>query len=1298
MGFVWFDSTFLCCLSARSASNVIRCYSNNPCVLRGSTALRSTVTLTRRVSKRGGSATSANSFKYAKINNLEGVYFNIMALQRAAMTKVHNADKAASFLKDALALTYRISEIVSSELQQEKRCARRESMVSVTPASGGGAGSLHDLVISRGDLSTFSAASSPSLSHNVRRQSILIGALQHLIVFLSFKLRRNDLLKYQTRISAFLLSPLIRHPKSHDRDYQEWERSLQRRGVKSYVELLTHYGAAPKNIFEWNAMCSLFFPNAEHSTVAEIPILSAHRRNVAEGKSLNDKLTLILTGAECRALIRWSKIFASGKHISSGDIENALRHTLQEDGERETKSAAQQKILDDLAGMWNVSKLKEDTQTVTVGGSGFAHQRGSKLEIKGSTIVFKGLDVDDSRPLKGFNEQLTMGQWRPVLQDIMNRLFSLHFDEEDGVAKHKASECSFVGGAFPQDIHTASYQRIREHLQRFFRNSKVPYWKKKKVLVVSKHLLPPPPSSYLSIDVSKDERKLIVSPPSKGLSLPLTVTDIAELEASCSNPIPSCVTRWRRRVWMLSLLPPYYPRSLVRFMENHKGKRSFPVPFMERSPLRELLGWFLVSLLSMAVSSALDEVPCAADSTLQSNRGDFNEEIFKSARQFIEPIFFFSTDTSYAALNEHCSVVHSRLGLTAASSLFSNYIQKQYPTSQSKAINSSLSGPAQTVRNLVCSSVKHFFAPPTPAAYKAAASSLESVDRNGATTCRCSESAIQIWKVLQNEASGRNKETAGDSPPKVRGTFLPSPSRSALDMLHPVGDAALHNTGGEEDIVYEGMEKPAQEFFVAKASCFRNYHFSVYMETLSPLASVEEILDAMTGEINDNGPPVLCPETACALLNSLVLQLVYTDTDKSSLQDSIALLKQSGCNRLFFILPVDKVQSLSSYFRGVYHPSFVKKIYGASREIGQTPFVAPLHWSGAEALLSGRTLRLCERYPTSTMDRFLHLSYLRDESRQVKSVFVRNDAPPLQFFIAALEMCDAVEYFMRQRKKDIAASGRSGVPRVLGDRLPSGVYAVFKPPEVTCTLHAQHVSLLPFLHAHFPCGREGLSCMPALHQHGLINRIDVGTSGIVLAARDFTSLLRGIASSSVHRQVRKFYWALVQKKGKLEPSTLWYLPSKGIVSSPVFANGGDASLSSASDAMRLPVALLDQRRGVTAFRVLEFFPRHHVYLVEMSLVSGRRHQIRQHFARLGFPLMGDTRYSGVEEVSSSAELQVSRPALHAHRVEVEDAVADCSVADKLPSKTVVECQLPDDMRSIIYALRRQNNTKKRKDN
>lgn len=127
---------------------------------------------------------------------------------------------------------------------------------------------------------------------------------------------------------------------------------------------------------------------------------------------------------------------------------------------------------------------------------------------------------------------------------------------------------------------------------------------------------------------------------------------------------------------------------------------------------------------------------------------------------------------------------------------------------------------------------------------------------------------------------------------------------------------------------------------------------------------------------------------------------------------------------------------------------------------------------------------------------------------------------------------------------------------------------------------------------------------------GLVHRIDQGTSGLLVVAKQENSL-NGLASQFANHTIDRIYWALVW--GDLnEP--------KGSIALPIGR--------SIQDRRKMQV-YADEKKGkraITHYRVLERFGE--VTLVECTLETGRTHQIRIHMQHLGHPLFGDTRYGG----------------------------------------------------------------------
>ena len=186
--------------------------------------------------------------------------------------------------------------------------------------------------------------------------------------------------------------------------------------------------------------------------------------------------------------------------------------------------------------------------------------------------------------------------------------------------------------------------------------------------------------------------------------------------------------------------------------------------------------------------------------------------------------------------------------------------------------------------------------------------------------------------------------------------------------------------------------------------------------------------------------------------------------------------------------------------------------------------------------------------------------------------------------------------------------------------------------------------------------REGLDFKPTI-----AHRLDQETSGMLIAAlhgdtlRDFTRMIR-------EHEVEKFYFALV--KGNLKKE-------KGTISESLTRT--DAAKGSK---MKVGESGKDAKEAVTHYRVKQHYEGYD--LVKIKLETGRMHQIRAHFASIGHPLLGDTRYGDFalnREVKKT--LGLHRLFLHSCRLEFVWQ----------GERKVFDCPLPKELQSVIDKLK-----------
>jgi len=169
------------------------------------------------------------------------------------------------------------------------------------------------------------------------------------------------------------------------------------------------------------------------------------------------------------------------------------------------------------------------------------------------------------------------------------------------------------------------------------------------------------------------------------------------------------------------------------------------------------------------------------------------------------------------------------------------------------------------------------------------------------------------------------------------------------------------------------------------------------------------------------------------------------------------------------------------------------------------------------------------------------------------------------------------------------------------------VVAINKPAGVSlATRRAQPGAAVERLLAALP-ERERAGYGLAARDLHLVHRLDVGTSGVVLLARD-ADAHRELARAFGRRAVAKVYLALVWG----HPA-----PPSGSLELPL---GPDRR-----DRRRMRVDS-EGRAAVTAYRVLARAP--HVALVRLEPRTGRTHQLRVHLAHAGHPVVGDDLYGG----------------------------------------------------------------------
>jgi 23S rRNA pseudouridine1911/1915/1917 synthase len=139
---------------------------------------------------------------------------------------------------------------------------------------------------------------------------------------------------------------------------------------------------------------------------------------------------------------------------------------------------------------------------------------------------------------------------------------------------------------------------------------------------------------------------------------------------------------------------------------------------------------------------------------------------------------------------------------------------------------------------------------------------------------------------------------------------------------------------------------------------------------------------------------------------------------------------------------------------------------------------------------------------------------------------------------------------------------------------------------------------------------------------GIVHRLDKDTSGLLIVAKNATTQ-QYLISQFKTRSVTKRYLVLV--KGRPEPE-------KGIIEAPIGRDPGN----------RKRMAVVEEGRyAKTGFTVKEYLDNY--TLLEVTIETGRTHQIRVHLAAINLPVAGDRVY-GIKSPF------LSRQFVHAHKL------------------------------------------------
>lgn len=189
------------------------------------------------------------------------------------------------------------------------------------------------------------------------------------------------------------------------------------------------------------------------------------------------------------------------------------------------------------------------------------------------------------------------------------------------------------------------------------------------------------------------------------------------------------------------------------------------------------------------------------------------------------------------------------------------------------------------------------------------------------------------------------------------------------------------------------------------------------------------------------------------------------------------------------------------------------------------------------------------------------------------------------------------------------------------------------------------------------------SKLSTLPRAGLIHRIDKDTTGLLLIAKrleSYNQLVQAMQSKAIKRQ----YYALVNGK----------IISGDTIDKPIARDPRH----------RTKMAIQENgKHAITHYRVLKSYAHH--TLLDVTLETGRTHQIRVHMTSINHSLVGDKTYAartkrpkGASDILVKALQQFGRQALHAYQLALSHPITHETMSFLAP--------MPDDFNSLLTLL------------
>ena len=308
---------------------------------------------------------------------------------------------------------------------------------------------------------------------------------------------------------------------------------------------------------------------------------------------------------------------------------------------------------------------------------------------------------------------------------------------------------------------------------------------------------------------------------------------------------------------------------------------------------------------------------------------------------------------------------------------------------------------------------------------------------------------------------------------------------------------------------------------------------------------------------------------------------------------------------------------------------------------------------------------------------------------------VEADRPGERLDVAVARLC-GVSRAQAHRLIDEGGVVQAGkARRKAGERLEGGERLVVKlPPLVEAMPQAEAIDLdvvyedehmvvvdkpagMP---VHPGPGHSGRTLVNALLAHcpdlpgiggvqrpGIVHRLDKDTSGLIMVAKDEKTHVR-LSAQIKDCEVKKTYLALVE--GRVEPP-------EALIDASI---GRDPNNRQRMMVLGDSASSKHSREAQTQYRVRDYYDG--FTLVEATLLTGRTHQIRVHFASIDHPIAGDQVYGRHAAGKRDLPIKLRRQFLHAYRLALLHPIDGRELSFEAP--------LPPDLEAHLLGLRRDN--------